>query len=127
MQAQSLSSLASRPVAAVIRPHSALRLAVVAALGLSASIAMAQESEPSSSELEEILVTGTLIRGAAPTGSDLVTVSRDVIEATGVTTTAELLATVPQITSFNTTPVGSSNFSQPITAPNLRGIGLGAT
>ena len=88
---------------------------------------MAQESAPSPSELEEILVTGTLIRGAAPTGSDLVTVSRDVIEASGVTTTAELLATVPQITSFNTTPVGSSNFSQPITPPNLRGIGLGAT
>ena len=127
MQAQSLPSLAGRPVLAAIQLHSPLRLAIVAALGLSASVATAQENAPSTTELEEVLVTGTLIRGAAPTGSDLVTVSRDVIEATGVTTTAELLATVPQVTSFNTTPVGSSNFSQPITAPNLRGIGLGAT
>ncbi len=127
MQAQSLPSLADRPVLAAIHSHSALRLAIVAALGLHISIAAAQQSAPSTTELEEVLVTGTLIRGAAPTGSDLVTVSRDVIEATGVTTTAELLATVPQITSFNTTPVGTSDFSQPITAPNLRGIGLGAT
>jgi iron complex outermembrane receptor protein len=127
MQAQLPSSLAGRPVLAVIRPQFALRLAIVAALGLNASIASAQENSPSTDALEEILVTGTLIRGAAPTGSDLVTVSRDVIEASGVTTTAELLATVPQVTSFNTMPVGTSDFSQPITAPNLRGIGLGAT
>ncbi|MBL8266356.1 TonB-dependent receptor plug domain-containing protein [Steroidobacter sp.] len=127
MEAQSLPSLAGRPAFAALNLSSPLRLAVIAALGLNVSIASAQQAPPSTAELEEVLVTGTLIRGAPPTGSDLVTVSRDVIEASGVTTTAELLATVPQITSFNTTPVGTSDFSQPITAPNLRGIGLGST
>jgi iron complex outermembrane receptor protein len=111
--------------------HQPLRAAVIAALGLAhAAFASAQENSgdvANKTQLEEIVVTGTLIRGVAPTGSDLLTISRDVIDATGATTTAELLATVPQITSFNTTPVGTSDFSQPITAPNLRGVGLGST
>lgn len=135
MDAQLLLLLARRPAFAAMKlvsgsPASRLRVAVVAALGLNAATAAAQQSTeaaPGTTELEEVLVTGTLIRGTAPTGSDLVTISRDVIEASGVTTTAELLATVPQITSFNTTPTGTSNFAQPITAPNLRGIGLGST
>lgn len=108
-----------------------LRCAVVAVLAMAQLVdARAQQAGPApeaSMQLEEIVVTGTLIRGVAPTGSDLIVVSRDAIEATGVTTTANLLATVPQVTSFNTTPVGTSDFASPTTAPNLRGVGLGAT
>jgi iron complex outermembrane recepter protein len=107
---------------------------MIAALGLTHfAVAAAQEADDAanSAGLEEIVVTGTLIRGVAPTGSDLVTVTREDIVATGVTTTAELFATVPQITSFNTAAANVSslgaNFSSPFNAPSLRGVGLGGT
>jgi iron complex outermembrane recepter protein len=109
------------------RAHRRLRASIVAVLGLTqATMVLAQESAPAA-ELEEVVVTGTLIRGVAPTGSDIVTVSREDIVASGVATTADLLAMVPQVSAFNTTPVGSPDFSSPITVPSLRGIGLGGT
>ncbi len=102
---------------------------MLAGLGLAhVAVASGQQAAPTpSAELEEIVVTGSLIRGVAPTGSDLVTVTRADIVATGVTTTADLLATVPQVAGFSTTPVGSPDFSSPITVPSLRGVGLGGT
>ncbi|HWS67818.1 MAG TPA: hypothetical protein VN325_34035, partial [Steroidobacteraceae bacterium] len=37
-----------------------------------------------SDELEEVIVTGTSIRGAPPVGSNVITVGREAIEATSV-------------------------------------------
>jgi hypothetical protein len=47
-------------------------------------------TEPDS--LQEIVVTGTLIRGAAPVGSQLITVGQEDIAATGASTTQDHLA-----------------------------------
>lgn len=104
-----------------------VRTVVIAAFGCTHIGTAVGQEDASPVELEQIVVTGTLIRGVAPTGSDLVTISREDILATGATTTADLLSTVPQISAFNTTQVGSADFSSPITAPNLRGVGLSGT
>ncbi|CAN7606890.1 TonB-dependent receptor [Phenylobacterium sp. LjRoot219] len=77
-----------------------------------------------STELSEIVVTGTLLRGVAPSGSEVVSVGREEITATGATSTAQLLATVPQAASFNSAPIVSAVSSTQITInrPNLRNL-----
>ena len=59
---------------------------------------------PEAADDTEIVVTGSSIRGVPPTGSNLIRVSRQDIELIGATTVPELLATVPQLNSFNTAP-----------------------
>ena len=75
-------------------------------------------------ELQEVVVTGTLIRGSAPIGSPVSTLSNAEIEATGATNTADLLATVPALTSFNTLPIGGNQEyrSTGATVPGMRGL-----
>jgi iron complex outermembrane receptor protein len=77
--------------------------------------------------LETIVVTGSSIRGVKVTGSDVITLDRSAIEASGVTTTSDLLAQIPQNNDFNTLPAGSSTFGAVTDVPNLRNIGLGGT
>lgn len=60
-------------------------------------------------QLQQVVVTGTLIRGEAPIGSQLVTVSNAAILNTGTTNTADLLATVPMLNSFNIAPQGGQS------------------
>ena len=77
-------------------------------------------------ELEEIVVTGTSIRGVSPTGSNLISVSREDIETLGAANTPDLVASVPQLNSFNTAPTpslgGVGSF-----APGLRALPSNAT
>jgi iron complex outermembrane recepter protein len=75
-------------------------------------------------ELQEVVVTGTLIRGIAPTGSPVVTLDNAAIQATGATNTADILATVPAMTSFNTLPIGGNQEfrSTGATVPGMRGL-----
>ncbi|WP_044562696.1 TonB-dependent siderophore receptor [Azospirillum sp. B4] len=76
--------------------------------------------------LEEIVVTGSRIRGVPPTGSNLISVSSEDIKTIGAVTTADLLATVPQLNSFNTAPRASVGGFGPF-APGLRGLPSSAT
>jgi iron complex outermembrane recepter protein len=77
-------------------------------------------------QAEEIVVTGSSIRGVAPTGSALTTVSRADIVATGASTTTELLRSVPQLGSFGATGQNTghdqANF---VDQPAIHGIGVG--
>jgi iron complex outermembrane receptor protein len=83
---------------------------------------------PASEEntLEAIVVTGSSIRGVPPVGSNLISVSRDDIKVIGATTTPDLLASVPQLNSFNTAPrannAGAGSF-----APGMRSLPATAT
>jgi iron complex outermembrane receptor protein len=52
------------------------------------------------STVGEVVVTGTLIRGIAPGGSQIIAVDRAKIEAVGAINTSELLASVPQAGTF---------------------------
>jgi len=85
-----------------------------------------QTEESSTGSDEEIVVTGTSIRGVPPTGSGLISVSRDDARIIGAASTAELLATVPQLNSFNTAP-RVSNGGLGSFAPGLRGLPSAAT
>lgn len=96
-----------------------LSLAVVGAIA-SASLATAQETE-----LEEIIVTGTLIRGLEVTGKLPIGLdSVDIVES-GAVTTNEILATVPQVGNyFNTRAEQDPRGAQQtiINRPNLRNL-----
>jgi iron complex outermembrane receptor protein len=82
---------------------------------------------------EEIVVTGTRIRGAAPAGSNLIELSREDLDATGRLTLQDALQTLPQNFAGSQnegTVEGSlnarSNFSYGSTI-DLRGLGADAT
>ena len=80
----------------------------------------------SGAELAEIIVTGTNIRGVAPTGSELMAITQADILASGINTTSELLATVPALASFDTRP-RSQGAGLPTTGPDIHGFGPQAT
>jgi iron complex outermembrane receptor protein len=72
------------------------------------------------------VVTGTSIRGVPPTGSGLIDVTREDARLVGAASTPELLATVPQLNSFNTAP-RVANGGLGSFAPGLRGLPAAAT
>ncbi|WP_395397969.1 TonB-dependent receptor [Novosphingobium sp. BL-8A] len=83
-----------------------------------------QQPQLSDKQIEEIIVTGTLLRGVAPAGSETVSISSENITAVGANSTAQLLASVPQTASFNAAPIVSAISSSQITInrPNLRNL-----
>nr|WP_315381214.1 TonB-dependent receptor [uncultured Sphingomonas sp.] len=81
---------------------------------------------------QEIIVTGSRIRGAAPVGSSVIAVDRRAIEASGAVTTDRLLKEIPQVFDLGTSENsrGQSGGNSNITfgnAINIRGIGPYAT
>ena len=75
---------------------------------------------------KEIVVTGTLLRGKAPVGSNLISIGQEKVASTGSSSSNELLATIPQVTNyFNRVPVAdlaiATNQIQ-ISRPNIRSI-----
>ena len=74
---------------------------------LSAGAAAAQDAasgQDGATALPEVVVTGTLLRGVAPAGTEVIGVQQKDIQATGATTSVELLNSVPQVSSFNSKP-----------------------
>jgi len=99
----------------------------LALITTSTSVVLAQQAAPSATlALEEIVVTGSSIRGVQPTGSNLVSVSTEDIKAIGAPTTPDLLARVPQLNSFNTAPKASLDGFGSF-APGLRNLPTSAT
>lgn len=84
------------------------------------------ESAETTEDNGEIVVTGSSIRGVPPTGSNLVAVTREDIKLIGANTTADLLASVPQLNSFNTAP-RAANGGAGAFAPGLRSLPASAT
>jgi iron complex outermembrane receptor protein len=100
-------------------------ISVLACAGalLSASGAWAQDADPDAPTDADIVVTGTLIRGVAPTGTNVVGVSEQDVIASGAASTNDLLASIPQIGNFGTIPAGVGNYGNPIVRPNIRNFG----
>jgi iron complex outermembrane receptor protein len=95
--------------------------------------AIAQQAGPSAAELAApvprdnvVTVTGTSIRGVAAVGSQVTTLRREDIAATGATTTTELLRSVPEMNNFsasgNNNGQNQANF---VDQPAIHGIGVG--
>ncbi len=117
----------------------ALRIGVsIAALTsglIGASLAQAQTSAPAdtpaqaeridddAAPADTVVVTGTLLRGVAPVGTNVIGVTRADVLATGAASANDLLASIPQVGNFGTVPVGTSSYALPIVRPNIRNLG----
>ncbi len=82
---------------------------------------------------EEIVVTGTRIRGAHPAGSNLTTITREDIDQTGRSSVQDVLSILPQNfpgSQNDTTQLGSINTGRNLafgSTVDLRGLGADAT
>lgn len=96
-------------------PQRRALVAGVSALSLMAALAPSARAQSpasaSAADVEEVVVTGSSIRGVAPIGSNLVSVGRDVAEKTAAINATELTNTVPAITTSGAAPVGENVFS----------------
>ncbi len=88
-----------------------------------------QDAAAESGEDSSIVVTGTLIRGVAPVGTNVIGIDREAVVATGAVSTNDLLAQIPQVGNFGTVPIGTGSYALPIIRPNIRNLGAsgGAT
>jgi len=98
----------------------------IAATATSASAEEAAEqadTAQSERDSDEILVTGTLIRGIAPIGSNTQSLGADDLKRIGATSTNQILANIPVVTSqFNTTSATPSNVFLNVFRPNIRNL-----
>jgi iron complex outermembrane receptor protein len=94
-----------------------------------AAIAAEPETTAPPSSLEEIVVTGTSIRGVAPVGANLITVDRAAIESSGAQTLQEIMKSVPAVTGFGTVAQGAfgSADGAGTFAPTIHGLGASAS
>ncbi len=100
-------------------------LASASVLALSAP-ALAQDAPAEEGDDSDIVVTGTLIRGKAPVGSNAITLGENRIEETGAQSGNNLLASLPQVTNyFNKVPISDLSIEVTqiqIARPNIRNI-----
>lgn len=94
------------------------------------------ERRSPSAAIEEIVVTGSNIRGVGAVGADVTTIDREYIEQSGIATTTELIQSVPQnfglganegVQAVGITPDTTNvnwGFSSSV---NLRGLGNSST
>jgi iron complex outermembrane receptor protein len=75
--------------------------------------------------LEEVVVTGTSIRGVAPIGSNVITVDQAAMQAVGAVSVSQLVNTVPAITTANSAPQGENVFSY--YSPQIHSLGGSAS
>lgn len=97
-------------------------LALALSLGSFTTGALAQDAEDDGDGAKpDIVVTGTLIRGVAAGGTNVVSLSQKDVQATGASTTAQLLQTIPQLGSFGGLqfPAGGT---VTVNRPNLRSL-----
>lgn len=94
-----------------------------AALAQTGAQAADKQADSETTKNAEIIVTGTLLRGIAPVGTNVLSVGQADVVAIGAKTSNDLLANIPQISNFNAIPTGTAGFGQPIVQTNLRGLG----
>jgi iron complex outermembrane receptor protein len=107
-----------------------LRSSIVGALGVALSAtAAAQGGANTQGPPEEIVVTGSALRGVAPVGSNLVTVGRAEIEDTSAQTVQQILKTVPSVVGLQSAGQGAyGSFDGAGTnAPTIHGLGASAS
>lgn len=109
----------------------AVRMALLTAGAASAaapSFAQAPPAAAAASDLDEIIVTGSRIRGTQPVGSSVTEMSRENIEMAAPLNTAALLQKLPQVFNLGVSENsrgqagGSGNITY-ATSVNLRGLG----
>ncbi|MFM6932916.1 MAG: TonB-dependent receptor domain-containing protein [Novosphingobium sp.] len=89
----------------------------------------AADDSEDNADAKEIVVTGSSIKGVAPVGSNLTTVSRDDLEATGAQTVQQILKSVPSVVGLQSAGQGGyGSFDGAGTnAPTIHGLGASAS
>jgi len=103
----------------------ALVAASAMATGAAAQNRSSAAGEDQATEVEEIVVTGSSIRGVAPVGSNLVTVSQVQIEAVAATNLSQLVNTLPAISTAGAAPQGQNAYSY--YSPQIHSVGGSAS
>ncbi|HEX8470796.1 MAG TPA: TonB-dependent receptor plug domain-containing protein, partial [Brevundimonas sp.] len=80
-------------------------------------------------QVDDVVVTGTSIRGVAPVGSNVISVTQEDIQKTGAQTVQQLLKSVPQVTGFNNAGQGGfgSADGSGTNAPTIHSLGASAS
>ncbi len=112
----------------------AKRLLLATALSTAAlsGVAYAADAPAKTASVEEVVVTGSRIRGTPPVGSTLIGVTRDDIAMSNAVTTTQVIQEVPQVFNLGVSESsrgqagGSSNITYG-SSINIRGIGPYAT
>jgi iron complex outermembrane receptor protein len=86
--------------------------------------AFAQAAPADDTALEEVVVTGTSIRGVAPVGSNLISVGTEDLKATGAAIVTQALATVPALSNFGATVQGGTGAHY---QPSIHSLGASAS
>ena len=119
-------------LALAITPYAAAAQEQLASTASAAQATSAEQDAQTNTQDDvnnDIIITGSSIRGVAPVGSALIGVSRDTINQTAPANTKELLAYVPQLGNFG----ANAELSTPDrhrTAgfqPNIHNVGIYAT
>ncbi len=111
-----------------IRPvrMSARLMLGTALVGTAALLATAAQAQN-----ENIVVTGTSIRGVQPVGAAIINVDRQTIDETAAVTTSELLTNIPQITGasggFGSSGQRNEGGGGAISSPNIHSLGTQAS
>jgi iron complex outermembrane receptor protein len=93
------------------------------------SASQADQADDAAPTDQEIIVTGSSIKGVAPVGSNLISVSRDSIEKTNAQSVQQILRSVPAVVGLGSAGQGSfGSASQSGTnAPTIHGLGASAS
>ena len=87
-----------------------------------ASLAAETASTSAEGDAAEITVTGTLLRGVAPVGTNVVSFSSKDVRATGLANTNDILAQIPQVNTFLTLPRPTADGATAVNRPSLRNL-----
>lgn len=112
-----------------VRPVRSLLAAAAIVQGLPAAAQSPAGAASASASAEEIVVTGTFLRGRSIDGpAPVAVIDRGAIEGTGFTTTTELVRALPAASGSRLTPDSTNSPFQVGTAQiNLRGLGFAST
>jgi iron complex outermembrane receptor protein len=113
-------------------PHaSLLALAVTLALPAVAAeaAAAADKAAEAADEQPEIVVTGSSIKGVAPVGSNLISLSAEAIEKTNAQSVQQILRSIPAVVGLGAVGQGSFNSASQsgTNAPTIHGLGASAS
>lgn len=81
----------------------------------------AASQAPAVETLEEVVVTGTNIRGVAPVGANVISVTSEDLNLTGAQVLGDMLRDAPSLTNFGSETQGGQN------APNIHELGQSAS
>jgi iron complex outermembrane receptor protein len=101
----------------------------ILAITLSWAVASYAEGQAADSEMNEVVVTGTSIKGVAPVGSSLSTLSADQIHETAAQSMQQVLKMAPAVTGLQAPSQGGfgSADNSGTDAPTIHGLGASAS